>query len=67
MKLILAVAVSFLLQMVAVYVPFLQGVFKSKPLSLFDWLVVIGISSLPLWAMEVWKATLGKKFSKFYA
>jgi Ca2+-transporting ATPase len=66
LKLILAVIVSFLLQMAAVYVPFLQQVFKTKPLGPVDWLLIIGISSLPLWAMETWKATFGKKLSGLY-
>ncbi|MEW6102021.1 MAG: calcium-transporting P-type ATPase, PMR1-type [Candidatus Omnitrophota bacterium] len=54
-KLILATFVSFLLQMAAVYVPFLQKVFKTEPLGLFDWVLVIAISSFPLWAMELVK------------
>jgi Ca2+-transporting ATPase len=55
MKLVLAVFVSFILQMAVVYAPFLQKIFKTEPLGLFDWVFVIGISSLPLWAMEAWK------------
>jgi Ca2+-transporting ATPase len=54
-KLILATFISFILQMTVVYVPFLQTVFKTEPLGLFDWVLVFGISSLPLWAMEAWK------------
>lgn len=54
-KLILATLISFLLQMAVVYIPFLQGIFKTEPLSLYDWFLVIGISSLPLWFMEIWK------------
>jgi Ca2+-transporting ATPase len=54
-KLILANFISFILQMAVVYIPFLQKIFKTEPLGLFDWLLVIGISSLPLWAMEAWK------------
>ncbi|MFH0790790.1 MAG: calcium-transporting P-type ATPase, PMR1-type [Candidatus Omnitrophota bacterium] len=54
-KLILAVFVSFLLQMIVVYLPFLQRIFKTQPLGIWDWFLVIGISSLPLWAMELWK------------
>jgi P-type Ca2+ transporter type 2C len=54
-KLILATAISFLLLMVVVYVPFLQKVFKTEALGVFDWLLVIIISSFPLWAMEVFK------------
>ncbi len=54
-NLILATVVSFTLQMAVVYVPFLQNVFKTEPLGLFDIALVIIISSLPLWAMEIWK------------
>lgn len=55
MKLVLACVVSFSLQMLVVYVPFFQKVFKTEPLGLFDWVMVITISSFPLWAMEVVK------------
>jgi len=54
-KLIAATLVSFLLQMGAVYLPFSQKIFKTEPLSLFDWLLVVTISSFPLWAMEIYK------------
>lgn len=54
-KLILATGISFLLQMAVVYVPFLQRVFKTEALGVFDWFLVIVISSFPLWAMEVFK------------
>jgi len=54
-KLVLATFVSFLLQMMVVYAPFLQKVFKTEPLGLFDWCLVLGVSSFPLWAMEAWK------------
>jgi Ca2+-transporting ATPase len=55
-KLLLAVVMSFLLQMAVVYVPFLQVVFKTEPLRLVDWFMVVALSSLPLWAMELVKA-----------
>ena len=54
-KLLLAGVFSFLLQMAVVYVPFLQGVFKTEPLSGTAWLLVILISSFPFWAMELIK------------
>lgn len=54
-KLILATVISFLLQMIVVYLPFLQKIFKTEPLGLFDWILVLFISSLPLWAMEIKK------------
>jgi Ca2+-transporting ATPase len=54
-SLVLATGFSFLLQMSVVYLPFLQRVFKTEPLGLFDWLLVVLISSFPLWAMELFK------------
>jgi len=55
-KLIWATVISFLLQMIVVYVPFFQTIFKTEMLTTFDWCMVITISSLPLWAMEIIKA-----------
>jgi len=59
-KLILATTVSFILQMAVVYVPFLQKVFKTEALGVLDWVMVVVISSFPLWAMEAVKM-LNKK------
>lgn len=55
-KLLIAVGVSFVLQMAVVYSPFLQRVFKTEALGCLDWLLVMAISSLPLWGMEMIKA-----------
>lgn len=55
-KLLWAAVVSFLLQMAVVYTPFCQVVFKTESLTAFDWLLVVALSSLPLWAMEIIKA-----------
>lgn len=57
MQLVIATALSFALQMAVVYVPFLQRVFKTEPLGMTDWMLVAAISSLPLWGMEIVKAT----------
>ncbi|MDP3791755.1 MAG: calcium-translocating P-type ATPase, SERCA-type [Candidatus Omnitrophota bacterium] len=65
-KLILAAFISFLLQMAAVYVPILQKVFKTEPLGLLDWTLVIVISSFPLWAMEIWKFAMDKNHETSY-
>jgi Ca2+-transporting ATPase len=54
-KLVMAALVSFLLQMGAVYLPSAQVVFKTHSVSSLDWLPIIALSSLPLWAMEVAK------------
>jgi Ca2+-transporting ATPase len=54
-KLVYATLISFILQMSVVYVPFLQTVFKTLPLGWSDWIMVLVISSFPLWAMEIVK------------
>jgi len=54
-QLIVADLISFGLVMLAVYVPVLQVIFKTEALGVFDWLLVIALSSLPLWAMELVK------------
>jgi hypothetical protein len=48
--------ISFALQMAVVYIPGVSDIFKTEPLGVRDWLLVIAISSLPLWAMEAYKA-----------
>lgn len=60
-KLVLAAAISFLLQMMVVYVPFFQTIFKTESLRFIDWIMVVVISSLPLWAMELIKV-VNKRF-----
>jgi Ca2+-transporting ATPase len=50
-----AALLSFLLQMMVIYTPFFQKVFKTEPLGIFDWVLVVTISSFPLWAMEIVK------------
>jgi Ca2+-transporting ATPase len=54
--LLLATGISFMLQMAVVYTPGLQSVFNTEPLGLLDWVLVIAISSLPLWGTEIYKA-----------
>jgi Ca2+-transporting ATPase len=60
-KLVLAVCASFLLQIAIVYAPFLQKIFKTEALGVLDLLLVITISSFPLWAVEAWKAIVGRR------
>ncbi len=60
-KLIGAICISFLLQMAVVYVPFLSKIFKTEPLGVFDWIMVVCVSSFPLWAMETVKALKRRK------
>jgi Ca2+-transporting ATPase len=44
-QLVLAVAVSFVLQLAVIYVPPLQPLFKTVPLNGSDWLIVLAIAS----------------------
>lgn len=51
-----AVAGSVVLQVVVVYVPFLQNAFGTTPLSGRDWLVCVAVASSVLWLREASKA-----------
>ncbi|OEC84495.1 MULTISPECIES: calcium-transporting P-type ATPase, PMR1-type [Methanobacterium] len=44
--LIVAIGLSFLLQLAVIYVPFLQGVFRTTALSIIDWIAIIIVASL---------------------
>lgn len=61
LKLIYALLISLVLQLSVVYLPFMQKIFKTENLTLFDWVLVIVLSSLPFWTMELVKM-LNKKF-----
>jgi Ca2+-transporting ATPase len=54
--LVLAVLLTFGLQMATIYVPFLQGIFKTQALSLQELLICIAISSIVFWIVEMEKA-----------
>lgn len=43
-RLVLAVIVSFLLQLAVIYVPFLQSMFGTAPLNLTEWLIILAMS-----------------------
>ncbi|KUP07054.1 ATPase [Bacillus coahuilensis p1.1.43] len=45
--LVWAVVSSFVLMFVVIYTPFLQPIFHTVPIKLMDWLMIIGLSSLP--------------------
>lgn len=53
--LLLAIGVSFLLQIAVVYVPFLQGFFHTVPLALNDWLIIVPVAFTVLIVDEVRK------------
>jgi Ca2+-transporting ATPase len=58
-NLVFAALISFLLMLLAIYTP-LSVVFKTVPLSAYDWLLAVALSSFPLWAMELVKRTMKK-------
>jgi P-type Ca2+ transporter type 2C len=50
-----AIALSLLLQVAVVHVPFLNDAFDTTPLSAEDWLICVGLASVVLWADEAKK------------
>jgi len=50
-----AVTLTVMLQLAIVYVPFLQGIFKTQALSLLDLAVCLALSSVVFWAAELRK------------
>jgi Ca2+-transporting ATPase len=57
--LMLAIAVSFLLQGVILYIPFFEGLFRLIALSAYDWLAVLAVTSSVLIIIEVRKLASG--------
>ena len=56
-----AVFLTFGLQMMVVYVPFLQTIFKTTGLAAADLLISLALSSVALWAMELEKWMIRRK------
>jgi Ca2+-transporting ATPase len=50
-----AVALSLLLQIAVIYVPFLQSAFSTVPLRASDWLTCVLVASSVLWLRELSK------------
>ncbi len=59
-----AVIAIFATQLLLIYVPALQDIFKVVPLGLTDWAIVFAASSLPLALMEGVKLTYGPRLGK---
>lgn len=53
--LIIAVFMGFLLQLVAIYVPFFQNIFQTISLNLADWLIVFSVGFIDILAIEISK------------
>ncbi|MEJ7784069.1 MAG: cation-translocating P-type ATPase C-terminal domain-containing protein [Solirubrobacteraceae bacterium] len=50
-----AIALSLVLQVAVVQLPFLNDAFGTAPLSIDDWLLCVGLASIVLWAAEAKK------------
>jgi Ca2+-transporting ATPase len=53
-----AIAISVLLQVAVIYVPFLNTAFDTTPITLADWGLCIAMASLVLWVEEIKKFVL---------
>jgi len=53
--LLIAVAMGFLLQLVAMYMPFFQNVFQTVSLGISDWLIVFSVGLIDIIAIEITK------------
>ncbi|MCM8825789.1 MAG: cation-transporting P-type ATPase, partial [Candidatus Omnitrophica bacterium] len=62
-KLVYAVAFSFLLQVSVIYLPAAQNIFRTTVIENIDLLIVIVVSTIPLWVMEVLKLIVRRKKS----
>lgn len=56
-----AVLASFALLLVVIYVPFLQPIFHTAALGLYDWCVILGLAIIPLIVGELSKTLLKDK------
>jgi magnesium-transporting ATPase (P-type) len=54
-RLLGAIGLSLLLQVLVVHLPFLNQAFTTVPLSVGEWLICLGMASLVLWAEELKK------------
>lgn len=60
-SMVLAVASTVLLQLLVIYVPFLQEIFGTQALGLRDLLIIAAASLLVLLAVEIWKWRLRRR------
>jgi Ca2+-transporting ATPase len=58
---LLSVLLTVALQLLILYVPWLNGVFKTQPLSAFEMAICIGLSAVVFFAVEGVKIITGKR------
>ncbi len=54
-QMVLAVLLTLGLQMAVIYIPYLQNIFRTQSLSIFELILCIGLSSIVFWAVEIEK------------
>jgi Ca2+-transporting ATPase len=61
---IIALLTTIGLQLMIIYVPFFNDVFKTKPLTLYELGITIAVSSIVFWAVEIekWIKRTNSKF-----
>ncbi len=57
----LALGVSAILQVLVIYIPFLQEAFGTVPLTLWDWVICVAVGSTVLWLRELVKVFQRKR------
>ena len=63
-KMVAAFFICVLMQITVITIPPLAAIFKTVPLSAFQWLLVALLSSVPLAAVELEKAMLQRRKQK---
>lgn len=63
--LLAAVLLTLVLQLAVVYIPFLQKIFATQPLSFQDLIICLLLSSIVFWAAELEKCLLNKRKTRF--
>jgi len=61
-RMIGAISATFILQLMLIYIPQMNVVFKTQPLSLRELLITIAVSSIVFWAVEAEKFILNLKY-----
>ena len=56
-----AVLLTFVLQLGAIYLPFMQNFLKTEPLSLAELLISLGLSTVVFWAVELQKLLIRRR------
>ncbi|MGL4647927.1 MAG: cation-translocating P-type ATPase, partial [Caldilineaceae bacterium] len=52
---------TVILQLLVIYVPFLQNIFGTQPLGVRDVLIALGVGIVTLVAVEIWKLTFARR------